>query len=82
MVASQRSGQDITILHQHQEPEVSVHLSFVGHLHYVTVAHVCLGTVASLCMQVDQLVHAQELMLRLSAECNAELQARLRARKM
>ncbi|KAL0020037.1 hypothetical protein WJX77_006418 [Trebouxia sp. C0004] len=31
---------------------------------------------------VDQLVHAQELMLRLSAECNAELQARLRAHKL
>ncbi|KAL0042896.1 hypothetical protein WJX79_003013 [Trebouxia sp. C0005] len=30
---------------------------------------------------VDQLVHAQELMLRLSAECNAELQAKLKARK-
>ncbi|KAL0048469.1 hypothetical protein WJX82_004043 [Trebouxia sp. C0006] len=31
---------------------------------------------------VDQLVHAQELMLRLSAECNGELQAKLTARKM
>lgn len=31
---------------------------------------------------VDQLVHAQELMLHLSADCNAELQARLRARRM
>ena len=83
LVTSQRSSPDTTILHQHHKPVLAcAHLSSVGHLHHVTVAHLCLGTVVSLCMQVDQLVHAQELMLRLNAECNAELQARLRARKM
>jgi len=86
MVASQHGSHDITILHQNQEPElaagfVHIRLRLVIFTN-VTIAYAYLGTLAGLCMQVDQLVHAQELMLRLSAECNAELQARLIARKM
>ena len=85
MVASQHGSHDITILHQNQEPElaagfVHIRLRLVIFTN-VTIAYAYLGTLAGLCMQVDQLVHAQELMLRLSAECNGELQAKLTARK-
>ena len=88
MLASHRSGRDVIILHQHQErdsaaelPAELVHIC-LRWVTFTTVAHGYLDTVISLCMQVDQLVHAQELMLHLSADCNAELQARLRARRM
>jgi len=86
MVASQHSSHDVNVLHQNQEPELAagfVHIRLrLFTITSVTTAYVYLGTLVSLCMQVDQLVHAQELMLRLSAECNAELQARVIARKM
>ena len=85
MVASQHSSSDITMLHLNQEPKLAAGFVLIC-LRLVTftnvTAYVHLGTLVSLCMQVDQLVHAQELMLRLSAECNGELQAKLIARKM